>query len=50
VSENKELNRDTSREVDNKWSTREAVNIFDSKLYYKVVISSREKYNSSSLW
>ena len=49
MSENKGLNRETSREVDNKWSTREAVDIFDSKLYYKVAISSREKCNPSSL-
>ena len=27
-------NRDTSREVDEKWSTKEAVDISDGRLYY----------------
>ena len=37
MSEDKELDRDTSREVDSEWSTRKAI---DSRLYYKVAISS----------
>jgi len=38
--EDEELDRDTSREVDNEWSTRKAINTLNSRLYYKVAISS----------
>ena len=39
MSENKESDRNTSREVDNEWSARETMDIFDSRLYHKVAIS-----------
>ena len=32
MSENEKLGRSTSREVDNKWGSRETVDIFDSWL------------------
>ena len=37
---NKELDRSTSREVNSKSSTRKTVDIFNSRLYHKVAISS----------
>jgi len=49
VSENKELNEGTNREVNGKQGIREAMNIFNSRLYYKVAISSWKKYNSGGL-
>ena len=42
--ENEKLNRGTSREVNDKWSTREVMDIFDSRLYHKVAISSKKEY------
>ena len=47
--ENKKSNRDTSRKFNSKWNTREAIDIFDSRLYYKVIINNRERYNFSSV-
>ena len=50
MSENKKSDRDTNREVDDKWSTREAIDIFNSRYYHKVTVSSRKGYDLSSLW
>ena len=41
ILEDKEQNRDISREVNDKWSTREVLDIFDSRLYHKVTICDR---------
>ena len=49
ISENRESNKDTSRKANSEQSTRKTINIFDSKLYYKVTIDSWEKYNLSNL-
>ena len=49
ISKNKESDRNTSRKFDSKWSTRKAIDIFNSRLYYKVAISSWERCNSGSL-
>ena len=38
--EDKELYKGTSRKVEAKWSSRETVNILDSKIYYKAATSS----------
>ena len=38
-----------AEKVDGEWGTREAVDIFDGKLYYKVVISSRERCNFGNM-
>ena len=45
-----ELDKSTSGEVDNKWSIKEAMNIFDSELYYEAAIGSRKRCNISSIW
>ena len=50
VLENKKFNRNTSREVDSKWIFRNAMDIFNSRLYHKVTISSRKKYDFGSMW
>jgi len=49
MPKNKESDRNTSRKVDSRWSTRKAINTFNSRLYYKVAISSWERCNSGSL-
>jgi len=38
ILENKELYRSTGRKINSKWGTREAINVFNSWLYYKVAI------------
>jgi len=47
--EDKELYRGTSRKVNGKWGIREAIDIFISRLYYEVAVSSWEGCNPSSL-
>ena len=49
VLKNKELDRDISRKVDSEWDIREVIDIFYSRFYYKVAISSRKKCDFSSL-
>ncbi len=46
--ENKELYRIFSREANDKWGAKEAMNTSDSWLYHKFSIGSREEYNTSS--
>ena len=41
--------RSTGIETDSKINIRETMDISNSRFYYEVVISSREKYNLSSL-
>ena len=48
--ENEKQNRDTSRKVDNKWGTEEAMDISNSGLHHEVNISSRKGYNIGSMW
>ena len=40
---NEKQNRGTNREVNDKWSTKEAVDVSNSRLYYKIAIMSRTK-------
>jgi len=42
VLENEELNRDISRKVDGKWSTREAVDTFNSRFHHNIVLVTRK--------
>ena len=48
--ENKESNRDTSREAEVKWGTRETMDSSNIWLHNQVAVSSREEYDLSSLW
>jgi len=47
--EDKKLDKDTNRKVDDEWNIREAINIFDSWLHYQVVISSWKICDLSSM-
>ena len=49
MSENEEWNRNTSGEVNNEQSTREAVDILDGRLYYEVIIDSRKRCDIGSM-
>ena len=49
MSEDKEQDGGANREVEVKQSSGETMNIYNSRLHYKVTISSQERYNSSSL-
>ena len=40
--------RSTSEKTDSKWDTREAMNIPNSRFYYKTAISSRKECDFSS--
>ena len=46
---NEKWNRGTSREVNGEWGTKETVDVSNNRLYHKFSISSRERYNLSSL-
>ena len=48
--ENKESNRDTSREAEVKWDIIETINSSNIWLHIQVAVSSREEYDLSSLW
>jgi len=50
MSEDEELDRDTSRKFDSKWSIREVMDTFNSRLYYKVTISSGKECDLSGSW
>ena len=47
--ENKKLNKGTNRKVNDESSTKETIDVFNSGLYYKVTISSWERYDAGSL-
>ena len=49
VSKDEKLDRGISGKVKIEWDTKEAMNIFDSRLYHKVAVSSRKGYNLSSV-
>ena len=49
ISKDKKLYEISSRKANGKWDSREAVNISNSRLYYKVTVSSKEGYNFSSI-
>ena len=49
MSEDKELNRGTSQEVNSEQGTRKTMNVFNSGLHHKVAISSKKRYDISSM-
>ena len=49
MSKDKELYRISSKKADGKWNHGEAVDISNSRLYYKVTVSSKEGCNFSSM-
>ena len=50
MSENKEQGRDTSGEVNDKWDTKEDVDVSDSRFHHEVTVSSRKKHDIGSMW
>jgi len=40
MSENKKLNRGTSREVEVEWGTRKAMNTYNGIFYHKISVSN----------
>ena len=49
VLENEKPYKSTSGKTDNKWGTRETMDVFDSWLYHEVTISNRKECNFGSL-
>ena len=49
VSKDEKLDRGISGEVKIEWDTKEAMDTFDGRLYYKVAVSSRKGCNLSSV-
>ena len=43
IPEDKKPYGSTSEKADSKWNTREAMNISNSRFYYKTAVSSREE-------
>ena len=42
MSKNEKLYRDSVGETDNKWGSKEAIKIFDSRLCYEISVIIRE--------
>lgn len=49
MSKDKELYGISSKKADGKWDSGEVVDISNSRLYYKVTVSSKEGCNFSSM-
>ena len=50
MSENEEQGRNTSGKVNDKWGTREDVDVSDSGFHHKVTVSSRKEHDIGSMW
>ena len=48
--EDEKQNRGISKKFSDKWSTREVIDILNSRLYREVAAGSRKRHDISSMW